>query len=192
MYSEQILSKYSKESVIKYSDLSREETIVKPQDLKAQHVKCLYQCKRQSGSTMIINLAAKSYNEELSRDVLEYLKEFLLIYVDSKIKSANIEYIGKSNKIVNIENLSQSDKNLLMDSSNQNVSSQQKSLFKFILTLVVKNIFVPAVALWLLLAFCLIMRAFFNPTLNRKSDFTPYKIPVIGEINIDIDLGEKK
>ena len=186
-----ILSKYAREDIIKYTDIGREEIPIKPQDLNSQHIKDLYQCKRQS-NTMIISLASKSYNEGLSKDILEYLKEFLLISVDAKVKSADIEYIGKSDKIVDFSNLSQQDKSLWFDSSSQNTSSSQKSPLKSTLISIIKCIVIPTILIMFLLISYLIIYSFLNPTLNRKSDFTPYGIPVLGEINLDVKCEEKR
>ncbi len=186
-----ILSKYTREDIIEYTDIGREEISIKPQDLNFQHVKDLYQCKRQS-NTMIINLASKSYNEGLSKDILEYLKEFLLISVDAKVKNADIEYIGKSDKIVDFSNLSQQDKSLWLDSNSQNTLSSQKSPLKSILISIIKCIVIPTILIMFLLISYLIIYAFLNPTLNRKSDFTPYGIPVLGEINLDVKCEGRK
>ena len=187
-----LLSKYTKEEVIKYTDIGREEIAIKPQNLNAQYVKELYRCKRQS-NTMIINLASKSYNEGFSKDILEYLKEFLLISVDSKVKNADIEYVGKSDKILDFSNLSQQDKTLWLDSSSQNTSSSTKSSpLKSTLISIIKCIVIPTILIMFLLISCLTIYAFLNPTLNRKSDFTPYGIPVLGEINFDVKFEEKR
>ncbi|MDR1628418.1 MAG: hypothetical protein LBR79_06575 [Oscillospiraceae bacterium] len=185
-----ILSKYAKEDIIKYTNIGREEVPVKPQNLNFQHIKDIYQCKRQA-NTMVINVAAKSYNEELSKDVLEYLKEFLIMSADGQIKNANIEYIGKSDKVVDFSNLSQQDKLLLLDSTAQSASPSQSSPLKFAVISIIKCIIIPTMLILFLLISYLIIYAFLNPTLNRKSDFTAYKIPVIGEINVDIKYGEK-
>ena len=187
-----LLSKYTKEEVIKYTDIGREEIAIKPQNLNAQYVKELYRCKRQS-NTMIINLASKSYNEGFSKDILEYLKEFLLISVDSKVKNADIEYVGKSDKILDFSNLSQQDKTLWLDSSSQNTSSSSKSSpLKSTLISIIKCIVIPTILIMFSLISCLTIYAFLNPTLNRKSDFTPYGIPVLGEINFDVKFEEKR
>lgn len=186
-----ILSKYTKEDIIKYTDIGREEIPIKSENLNSQNVKGLYQCKRQS-NTMIINLAAKSYNAELSKDILEYLKEFLTIYVDAKVKNADVEYIGKSDKVVDFSNLSQQDKFLLLDANAQSASPSQRSPLKSVLVSIIKCIIIPTILILFILISWLIIYAFLNPTLNRKSDFTPYKIPVIGEINVDMKHEEKR
>ena len=186
-----VLSKYTKEDIIKYTDIGREETPIKSQNLNAQNIKDIYQCKRQS-NTMIINLASKSYNEELSKDILEYLKEFLIMYVDAKIKNSDIEYIGKSDKVVDFSNLSEQDKVLLLDSNAQSISPSQRSPLKSALISIVKCIAIPTILILFILISWLIIYAFLNPTLNRKSDFAPYKIPVIGEINVDMKYEEKR
>lgn len=186
-----ILSKYTKEDIIKYTDISREKTSIKSQNLNVQNIKDIYQCKRQS-NTMIINLASKSYNEELSKDVLEYLREFLIMYVDAKVKNADIEYIGKSDKVVDFSNLSEQDKILLLDSNTQIVSASQRSPLKSTLISIVKCIIIPTILILFILISWLIIYAFLNPTLNRKSDFAPYEIPVIGEINVDMKYEEKR
>ena len=186
-----LLSKYAKEDVIKYTDIGREETLIRPQELNYQHIKSFYQCKRQS-NTMIINLSTKSYNEQLSKDILGYLKEFLVMYADTKVKNASLEYIGESDKVVDFSNLSQQDKSLWFDSNTQNSSSSQKSPLKSTLISIIKCIIIPTVLILFLLISYLIIYAFLNPTLNRKSDFTPYGIPVLGEINSDIKYGGRK
>ncbi|MBQ3092663.1 MAG: hypothetical protein IJC57_00115, partial [Clostridia bacterium] len=51
------------------------------------------------------------------------------------------------------------------------------------LRIIIKNLILPVFILMFLLIFTLSLFSYFNPTLNRMSDFSEYTIPIIGELN---------
>ena len=140
-----------------------------------QSIKKLYKVKRYN-NTMIFNVYALAYNEELSRSILSLLREYLEINVEKRIKESNLELSGEAIKII-------SSASELDDDDEVKTVSAKASNTKAVIKLLIKNTFIPLIGVIIVLLFILILRAFFNPTLNRKSDFAEYDVPILGEIN---------
>lgn len=142
----------------------------------------LYQVKRQE-NTMILSVAAKSFDSGLSNFILNLLEEFLLKKALPNVKSAQVNKIGSVNRQVDFDNLSPEDEFLLTEEKTEvdkpPITSHNP---KTTVITVVKKVLIPTFAIMLLVLIWFIVHAFFNPTFNRKSDFLPYRIPVIGEI----------
>lgn len=169
---EGLMEKYSQEYLKKNSEFN-------PQNLKdlppVQAVKNLYKIQRNK-NTMVFNVYALAYNEELSKSILGLLKQYLEDNIDSKVKEANLEPSGEAVRVVNsAEELGADD-----EESKSVVTSFSGK--KKIVKVCIKNIFVPVIGIMVLLVFALAFKAFLNPTMNRKSDFAAYDVPVIGEI----------
>ena len=140
-----------------------------------QAVKEIYKIKRYK-NTMIFNVYAISYKKELSEIVLSFLKEYLENNVDLKIKEATLELSGEAIKTVNsVEEIGADDEEATGTATS--FSSNKK-----VINICIKNIVVPIIGILVLLLFALSFKAFLNPTMNRKSDFAIYDVPVIGEI----------
>ena len=96
--------------------------------------------------------------------------------IDPKIKEANLEPSSEAVKVVNsVEELGADEEE--EKSMNTSFSSKKK-----IVKICIKNIIIPMIGIIILLLFALTFKAFLNPTMNRKSDFAIYDVPVIGEI----------
>ena len=168
---ENLIKMYSLEYLKKNSELNIEDLKDVP---LIQSVKEIYKVKRYN-STMVFNIYALAYNEELSKSILNLLREYLEKNIESKIKDASLELSGEAVKMVN------SSKDLEDDEASSSVISKSSNA-KAIIKAVIKNIIIPLVFVMMLLLFILVSKAFLNPTLNRKSDFAAYDIPIIGEI----------
>ncbi len=163
---------YSEEYLKKNSEFN-------PKNIKGlppvQATKNLYKIKRYK-STMIFNVYAIAYDQDLSQSISNILKEYIENNIEPKVKEASLELSGKAVKTVNSsEELSADD-----EESKSNVSSFSGS--KKVIKVCIKNIVVPMIGILLLLVFALAFKSFLNPTMNRKSDFATYGIPIIGEI----------
>lgn len=141
----------------------------------AQAVKDLYKVKRYK-STMIFNVYAVAYNQELSKSILNILRQYLEDNIDPKIKEANLEPSSEAVKVVN------STEELGADEEEAKSVTASFSSKKKVMKVCIKNIVVPMIGIIVLLLFALTFKAFLSPTMNRKSDFAIYDVPVIGEI----------
>lgn len=163
---------YSEEYLRKNSDFN-------PKNIKGfpplQAVKNLYKIKRYK-NTMIFNVYSVAYDQDLSQSISNTLNEYIENNIEPKVKEANLELSGKAVKIVNSsEELTADDEELKSTASS--FSSNKKTV-----KVCIKNIVVPMIGILILLVFVLSFKAFLNPTINRKSDFATYGVPVIGEI----------
>lgn len=169
---ENLIKIYSEEYLKKNSDF-------KPQNLKdlppVQAVKNLYKIQRNK-NTMVFNVYALAYNEELSKSILGLLKQYLEDNIDLKVKEANLELSGEAVRVVD------SAEDLGADDEETKSASTSFSGKKKIIKVCIKNIVIPMIGIMVILVFALAFKAFLNPTMNRKSDFAVYDVPVIGEI----------
>ena len=166
-----LLNKYSEkylEENSEYVSCANEE------ELSAQSVKNLYKIDRNE-KTMVFNIYAISYNKDLSKSILDLCIEYLKKGVLSKMIDSELEISDEAFEII------KSKKELEKDPENKALNSSS-SKFKDILKIVIKRAFIPVFGLMFILIFILMLKAFFNPTLNRKSDFSEYEVPILGEI----------
>ena len=166
---ENLIKIYSEEYLRKNSDF-------KPQNLDSvQVVKDLYKVKRYK-NTMIFNVYAVAYNKDLSKSILNLLRQYLESNVGPKVKEASLELSGEAVRVVD------SAEDLGADEEEAKSAVSSFSGKKKIMKVCIKNIVIPMIGILILLLFALIFKAFLNPTMNRKSDFAIYDVPVIGEI----------
>lgn len=131
--------------------------------------------------SMVFDIYGIGYTKKFAEDVLNACISFI---DDELVKSKfdfKLEIFGKTTRT--IESFSQINKeseeeNLSFVNSANNAEVSKKS----VIALVVKSGILPVLGLAILLIFALALKDFFDPTLNRKSDFCEYEIPVIGEI----------
>ena len=176
--SEKLLETYSGEYIVQKSNLEPKKNESK---YLTQAVKSLYSAKRSKDS-MVLNLYALSSDLELSETILNITKEYLEEHAEKQSGLVSLDFLGQTTKKVSsVQDLENSDE----VSASTNVSSSGKKVSKKdIIKAVIKSMIIPVGGLTLLLVFVLSLRAFFYPTLNRKSDFCEYEIPVIGEVEI--------
>lgn len=133
----------------------------------------LYKAEREKNS-MVFNICTLSYNKELSDSILNLLCEYLEKHIDNTIETADLKFLGRTNTIVDSseETTETSDKYKVLN--NNSNSSYTK--------IIIKNFVLPVMMLNTFIIFIFILSAFFNPTMNRKSDFCEYDIPILCEI----------
>lgn len=172
---EKIASSYTTDYLIKNSEFSNQTASANSGVVNIESVKKLYKVSREKG-TMVINVYALAYNEELSKSILKECRNFIEVYADNQIKNSHIEFTGETVKII------KSSSELSKDEDNKTTSTSSESGTKAIILIIVKNSVVPIVGLSALLILIILFISAFSPTLNRKSDFCEYDVPIIGEI----------
>lgn len=175
---DKLLELYTSDYIIEKSNIEAPKNDIK---FLPQAVKSLYGVKRAKES-MVLDLYSLSSDKELSKTVLDLSKEYLEKHVEKQNGLVKLDFLGETVKNINSidEILSSEEKASMVTSPKTNQSLSKKSIIKSI----VKNMVVPVGGLTLALVFFLSLKAFFYPTLNRKSDFCEYDVPVIGEIEI--------
>lgn len=131
--------------------------------------------------SMVFDIYGVGYTKKFAEDVLDACVSFIDCELSDSKFDFKLESFGKT--IRTIESFSQintasEDESSSFVNSATNVEVSKKS----ILAVVVKSGILPVLGLAILLVFVLALKDFFDPTLNRKSDFCEYEIPVIGEI----------
>lgn len=137
--------------------------------------KKLYKVKRDNKS-MVFSVYSNTHDKELSKEVLNLCKQYLEQNIEINIKDAELKISDDSFKIV--KSLKELDgENEASASDNQN-QSKYKNIFK----IVIKKAVIPVIAIMIIIMFILTLKSFFNPTMNRKTDFAKYDLPILGEI----------
>ena len=166
---ENLIKIYSEEYLKKNSEF-------KPQNLNSvQVVKDLYKIKRFK-NTMIFNVYAVAYNKDLSKSILDILRQYLEDNIGPKVKEADLELSGEAVKVVS------STEEVGADEEEVKSTVSSFSGKKKVVKTCIKSIVIPMIGILVLLLFALTFKAFLNPTMNRKSDFAIYDVPVMGEI----------
>ncbi len=174
-----LFSIYSKDYIIENTELILPNQEI--EDINIEAIKSIYKAQREK-NTMIINLYSFSYQRELAKSIMSICKNYIDEVARKNIKYADLEesmeVIKEVKPTSNLEGNNDSNNSL----SSMNVNNSMSSKLKNVISIIVKNLFIPLVGLTLLLILLLIWISFVNPTMNRKSDFCEYDIPILGEI----------
>lgn len=171
---------YSKDYIIKNTELMLPNEEIKSLNLEA--FKSIYKAQREK-NTMIINLYGFSYKSELAKTILLICKNYVNEVARKKIKYADLEESMEVIKEVkSTSSLTLNDDSTNSLSTTMNVNHSLSSKFKSVIKIMAKNLFLPSFGLTLLLVLLLIGISFINPTMNRKSDFCEYDVPILGEV----------
>ena len=144
-------------------------------DIATKNIENLYIAKREK-NTMVVNLTSVSYDPEICKEILNVCNQYIDFKLKKSINQANIQ---PSNVIVQLSN---PDK-ILEEYPELNFKFNQNNSKTKTLRIIIKNLILPVFILMFLLIFTLSLFSYFNPTLNRMSDFSEYTIPIIGELN---------
>lgn len=131
--------------------------------------------------SMIFDIYGVGYTQKFAEDVLNACISFIDNELSNSKFDFKLESFGKT--VRTIESFSQINTESEEESSSfANSATNVEVSKKSILAVVIKSGILPVLGLVILLVFALALKDFFDPTLNRKSDFCEYEIPVIGEI----------
>ena len=176
-----IMQSYDKTYIIKNSKLGRDEQSTKPNDFNALSIKSLFRAERFE-STMLVNVYSYSYDEKLSDDILIACEEYLSQNIIPNLKNIDVKYTGNSKKILSPAQLSSSSLSGISSEMSKSLATTNVNYTKSIIVSLIKNVAIPVFLVCILCLMALFLVALFNPTLNRKSDFSKFGIPVIAEI----------
>ena len=177
---EKLTGLYDNNYIIENSLLKNSE------DLNISHIGELYEAK-QYESTMMINIYAVTYNEELSKTISDACNSYINENIIKFVKHSKIDYIGSTDQYLSLQQAHDELETLgytLIEDTNK------PSTIKTIIKILIKQVIFPIVLIIVLCLFLLFLIAFLNPVINRKSDFYEYDIPVIGEIENSEKLKE--
>lgn len=172
---EKISKVYSSDYLIKNSEVSSFVDRSNSKIIDIESVKKLYKVSREK-NTMVINIYSLAYNEELSKIILKECCNFFEIYSNHQIKNSHANFIGETIKII------KSSSELNNDEDKSTKGESHNSNIKTIILIIVKNFVVPTIGLTACLLLIILFIYMFKPTLNSKSDFCEYNVPIIGEV----------
>ncbi|MBQ3092739.1 MAG: hypothetical protein IJC57_00515, partial [Clostridia bacterium] len=135
-------------------------------DIATKNIENLYIAKREK-NTMVVNLTSVSYDPEICKEILNVCNQYIDFKLKKSINQANIQ---PSNVIVQLSN---PDK-ILEEYPELNFKFNQNNSTTKTLRIIIKNLILPVFILMFLLIFTLSLFSYFNPTLNRMSDFSEY------------------
>lgn len=114
----------------------------------------------QLENSSLINISVESLKKDLGEKIISAYKEFLSENVINEKTGLNLKLLGL----------------------NQNSTASEKQTVKVSKTFIIKKLFIYSVLAMTILAVIVCFKVLFYPTLNRKSDFADYNVPVISEI----------
>lgn len=172
-------NKYTADEIAKLSEFTKSEK-KDEKFISLDAMSKVYLVKDREYS-MVFDIYGVGYTKKFAEDVLDACISFIEDELDCSKFDFKLESLGKT--IRTIDSFSQidtesEDESASFTSSTANAEVSEKNT----LVIVAKSCILPVLGLLLLLVFALALKDFFDPTLNRKSDFYEYKIPVIGEI----------
>ena len=160
-----ILTTYSPERFIELSGLRENRPDMKVSDFTLDTIANFISVSTLKG-TSIINIFAQSCNAELSKTILDAYVDYLTIEIPKTTINATAEHLGGADQVLKSK----------MDSTGKAIESGSTT------TRQIKYTIVAEIVVTFLFCIIVFVYALFFPTLNRKSDFDIYGIPVIGEI----------
>lgn len=168
-----VMELYTPEEFLEKSGIKQSNPSAAASDVTAETVSQLTTIN-QVGETSLLNLFAQTPDQNLSKAILNAYMGYIKEEAPQKITDAKVQFVGGANQLLEGG----------MDANGQviHTESSLKRNIKYILAAM-------AVAFAF---FCIVVfvYALCFPTLNRKSDFEVYQIPVIAEV--PESLGEKK
>lgn len=171
---EKLLNLHTKEYLLNNTNIISNENNTN-KIITIDDVKNLYACKREK-STMLIKLSSFAYDKKLAEDILNFCREYTNLKLKKVMKYAQIHESKSTIKLINTEEL------LTENYMDANFEQKNNISKKNILKVVIKYFMLPVMALVFLLIFGLCLISYFNPNLNRMSDFCEYNVPVLGEV----------
>ncbi len=171
---EKLLNLHTKEYILNNTNIILNKNNIN-KIITIDDIKNLYACKREK-NTMLIKLSSFAYDKKLAQDVLDFCREYTNLKLKKVMKYAQIHESKSTTKLINTEEL------LSENYVDINFKQQNNSSKKNILKIIIKYFVLPVIVLIFLLIFGLCLISYFNPNLNRMSDFCEYDVPVLGEI----------
>lgn len=175
-----ITAEYSKQDILSSSHINKQNPNLTTNDLNIEHIKSMY-CAKRYNSSMMINISTRCYDKNICTKLIEIIQDFLNDNISDKIKHSSLKYSGETQKLVYTSSLSD-DGFTIDDKKKLDDSSKKQGRMKSLISLSIKSILIPTIGIISIILIFIIIWTFFHQTLNRKSDFFEYDIPIIGEI----------
>ena len=152
-----------------------QDQTIENNSFQIKNIKNLYTVKREK-NTMIVKVASFARDKKMCEDILKIIKEYTNFELKKVINSTKIQ---ESNTIVQFLDSNQ----ILEEYPDSNFNLEFNISKTKITKIIIKNLILPVFVLMFLLVFSLALFSYFNPTLNRMSDFCEYDIQILGELN---------
>ena len=176
---EKIMDKYTPEEVIKnIPDLS--DINMSPEKLN-MYVLDKIAIAKQYENSMVVQVYVETKDKDFSKYVIDTYEEYIQNNYVGKSENIKVEHIDTINNEVPIsvnviKSLSDKDESKSINDSMPDTSGV--SIKKIIL----KSVIFPIILIGFLMCIVIFVIALFNPTLNRRSDFFLYDLPVTCEL----------
>lgn len=158
-----LLKTYSIKDIVEKSSFSLDKSNSEIDMLSFKDVVLI---EKQKNSPLLA-IKAETYDKDLSNDIISAYKKYLSQELAPKTDWVKITFMGDYQEKVNTSTIS---------------TTNQTSFSKVIIKTVIKSVMLPVIAISVLVLIVVFFVALFNPTINRKSDFYEYGVPVISEM----------
>lgn len=170
-----VMEAYTPEKFIEVSGIKKLNPQITPDMLNVKVVKNFLRSAVVS-DTAVVNIYVETYDQQLTQVMIQAAQKYFTEELPKNLDPAQITYVGeveqKVQKMTAEIELEESSESAVLDQAA--AESTSPSLKKQVVI-----VGVLVVALYCVVVFFV---ALFRPTLNRRSDFEEYGVPVIGEI----------
>lgn len=158
-----LLGTYSSKELVEKSSFSLDKS---NNEIDISSFKDVVLIEKQKNSPLLI-IKAETYDKDLSNNIIYAYKKYLSQELAPKTDWVKITFMGGYEEKVNTSTIS---------------TTNQTSFSKIVIKTIIKLVIIPVIAVSVLILIVVFFVALFNPTINRKSDFYEYEVPVISEM----------
>lgn len=176
---DKIMEKYTPEEVIKNI------TSLNDLNIDSDNLNMYYMDKiaiaKQYESSMVVQVYVETKNKDFSKDVVNIYTEYVENNYANKSEDLKIEHIDTINNetpisVDVIKSLNDGDESKTINESLPGASGVS------VKRIILKSVIFPIILVAFLMCIVIFVIALFNPTLNRRSDFFLYDLPVTCEL----------
>lgn len=176
---DKIMEKYTPEEVIK-NITSLNDLNMSPDNLNMYYMDKIAVAKQYENS-MVVQVYVETKDKDFSKDVVNIYTEYVENNYANKSEDLKIEHIDTINNetpisVDVIKSLNDGDESKTINESLPGASGVS------VKRIILKSVIFPIILVAFLMCIVIFVIALFNPTLNRRSDFFLYDLPVTCEL----------
>lgn len=170
-----VMGSYSPERFIEISGIKKLQPKITPDMLNVKVIKNFLRSAVVS-DTAVVNIWVETYDEQLTQSMIQAVQTYFTQELPKNLDPARITYVGGvSQRVQKMTAETELEKEGGTAVLNQVEAESTSPSLK-------KQVVIVGVVVTALYCIAVFFVALFRPTLNRRSDFEEYGVPVIGEI----------
>lgn len=179
---EKLMEKCTPQELISKTILSKEPPL-NIEELNMHYLNKIFKAKQYQNS-MIIQLYVETYDSNFSNQIISIYNDYLINLYALSNPNVKISYMDTVNStiptsvgVIKLLNEMDKDKDKTLNIVQSNYTVNAKKI-------ILKSVLIPIVIVSVLLCLVVFIVSLLNPTLNRRTDFFEYELPVTGNLYI--------